>query len=241
MSQCDNNTIMTEEDVMSDVSLDEDDEELIWRVFYSEREERNKNANSEEVDAEEEISDLSDIEDEELVAKYQKLKQEENAPLSEDEKRRLLITSFTNEQMDKFEAFRRMRINKPGVKKICNSIVGHLIPQNMPVILAGLSKSFLGDLIVKAFEVQDREYKAQLILDIDAKKRRKKETLQRIEKGEDLSNEPPEQRLLYLGDYRGPLQPEHIREAFRLWKLENSGAYLSQWRTQGEGDGKLFR
>lgn len=232
---------MSDEENFSDVSLDEDDEELIWRVFYSEREERNKKHQSAGDEDEEEISDVSDVDDQELVNKYKQLKEKENAELTEDEKRKLLITSFTNEQMDKFEAYRRMTVNKPGVKKICNSIVGHLIPQNMPIILAGLSKRFLGDIIVKAFEVQDREYKAQLILDIDAKKKRKKDTLRRLERGEDVSGEPPEQSLQYLGDHRGPLQPEHIREAARLYKLENSGAYLSKWRTEGDGDGKLFR
>lgn len=236
-----NNT--EEYDDASDVSLDEDDEELIWRVFYSNKDDLNRgNEDHQGPDLnEEEISDLSDIEDEGLVQRYKELKRQETAPLSEDDKKKLLITSFTEEQMDKFEAYRRMAVNRPGVKKICNGVLNHSIPQNMAIVLAGLSKLFLGDIITKAFEIQEREYKAQLILDIDAKKRRKKETLQRLEKGQDVSGDPPERKLEYLGDRKGPLQPEHVREAWRLYKLESSGAYLSQWRTQGEGDGKLFR
>lgn len=225
-----------EADTLSDVSLDEDDEELVWRVFYSPLEEK-KLA---EQDDNEEVSDLSDVDDPELVARYKELKSQQDAPISEDEKRRLLINSFSEDQMERFEAYRRMTVNKPGVKKICNSVLGHLIPQNIAVVMAGLSKLFLGEIITRAFEVQEREYKAQLILDIDAKKRRKREVLKSLAAGEPVVDTPV-QKLEYLGDGRMPLQPEHIREAWRLYRLENSGVFSSQWRTLGEGDGKMFR
>lgn len=229
-----------EDEYLSDVSLDEDDEELIWRVFYSSKEDKsNDGADLDPND--EDISDLSDLDDEQLVQRYKQLKEEESAPLSEDDKKKLLMTSFTNDQMDKFENYRRMSVNKAAVRKICNSVINQSIPANMAIVLAGISKLFLGDIITKAFEIQEREYKAQLILDIDAKKRRKKETLKRMENGQDVSNDPPERKLDYLGDNKGPLQPEHIREAWRIYKLESSGTYLSQWSTQGEGDGKMFR
>lgn len=232
---------MTDSDgYQSDVSLDEEDEELIWRVFYSPLEEKSKAANNSQPDLDEDISDVSDIDDPELVAKYKRLKAQEDAPISEDEKRRLLITSFTDDQMERFEAYRRMAVNKPGVKKVCNSILGHLIPQNIAVVMAGLLKLLLGDIITRAFEVQEREYKAQLIIDIEAKKNQKRETLRKLAAGVDVSD-APDRKLEYLGDQRMPLQPEHIQEAWRLYRLETSGAFLSQWRTLGEGDGKMFR
>lgn len=225
----------------SDVSLDEEDEALIWRVFYSPLEEKSKgnDAYSHE-EPDEDISDLSDIDEPELVEKYKELKAQENRPINEDEKHRLLITSFTEDQMERFEAYRRLTVNRPGVKKICNSILGHSIPQNIAIVMAGISKLLLGDIITKAFEVQEREYKAQLILDIEAKRKHKRETLKKLAAGEDVF-EVPSKKLEYLGDQRMPLQPEHIREAWRLYRLESSGAFLSQWRTHGEGDGKMFR
>lgn len=226
------------EDNYSDISLDEEDEELIWRVFYSPLEERKTAEHPDRHD--DDMSDLSDIEDPELVAKYRKLKSQENQPLTEDERRRLLVASFTEDQMERFEAYRRMTVNKPGVKKVCNSVLGHSIPQNIAVVMAGLSKLLLGDIITRAFEVQEREYKAQLILDIEAKKKKKREVIKKLAAGDDLM-EVPEKKLDYIGDRRMPLQPEHIREAWRLYRLENSGTFLSQWRTLGEGDGKMFR
>lgn len=228
------------EDTYSDVSLDEDDEELVWRVFYSEQEEK-KAIDEKDGLEDDDISDVSDIDDPELVAEYRQLKAQENTPVSEDEKRRMLIASFSEDQMERFEAYRRMTVNKPGVKKICNSVLGHLIPQNIAVVMAGISKLFLGEIITRAFEVQEREYKAQLILDIDAKKRRKREVLKSLAVGTDVILDPPEHKLEYLGDSQMPLQPEHIREAWRLYMLENSGVFSSQWRSLGEGDGKMFR
>ncbi|OBA20778.1 histone-fold-containing protein [Metschnikowia bicuspidata var. bicuspidata NRRL YB-4993] len=229
------------ESIHSDVSLDEEDEELIWRVFYSPLEEPAA-AEEKPVDFDEDFSDFSDVEDQELVEKYRRLREQEEGEIEpdDDEKKRLLITSFSNDQMERFEAYRRMAVNKPGVKKICNSVLGHLIPQNIAVVMAGLSKLLLGDVITKAFEVQQNEFKTQLILDMEAKKKRKRETLQRLARGEDVLL-MPEKNLEYLGDHKMPLTPEHIHEAWRLYRLENSGTFAAKWRTQGEGDGLMFR
>lgn len=41
---------------------------------------------------------------------------------------------------------------------------------------------------------------------------------------------------------RQPLKPEHLREAWRLYKLESGTVPAAQWRRQGgDGDGKMFR
>lgn len=38
-----------------------------------------------------------------------------------------------------------------------------------------------------------------------------------------------------------PILPEHIREAWRLYQLQADGLPYTQWRTQGEGNGCMFR
>ncbi|KAK6202962.1 histone-fold-containing protein [Scheffersomyces amazonensis] len=236
-----------DDDNLTDVSLDEDDEELIGRVFYgddnnsygseedySDYEENGSGSSSDEIDG------LSDIEDEELVRKYKKLKAGMlDTDLNEEERKRLLIANFTDDQMERFEAYRRMTINKGGVKKIINSIIGHSVPHNISVVLAGISKSFLGDVITKALEIQEKEYKAKLIIDIEDKKNQKREILKSLDRGQEI--EVDDRRLQYEGDQIKPLQPHHIREAWRLYKLENSGSISPQWRRQGDADGKMFR
>lgn len=250
-------TSKEEEEYESDVSLEEEDEELIWRVFYGPAEQKTRLAqlqhmqdfpdsfdDSEEDDDEdlhdEYFTDLSDIDSPQLVAKYKELKKAKiNAELTEEEERRLLLSNFTEEQMEKYEAYRRVTVNKPGVKKVCNSVLGYSLPQNIVVVLAGLSKLLLSEVITRAYEVQQREFKAKLILDIENKKKQKRNILKSLEEGVEI--EVDHKPLQYLGDLKQPLKPEHLREAWRLYKIENSGAFNSQWRRQGEADGKFFR
>lgn len=235
-----------EEDTFSDVSLEEEDEELIWRVFYSRFEsgahrsfpERNGNE-SYALSDEEDISDLEEIDDPILVSKYKSLKLDDIYNLSEEEKRRLLIANFSNEQMERFESYRRMTVNKAGIKKVCTSVLNHSLAQNVSVVLAGLSKLFLGEIITYALAVQEKEYKAQLIKDIEEKKKQKKDAIKQLENGKEI--ETRDIKLSYKGDTQHPLQPRHIREAWRLYQLENSGVPSPQWYHQGECDGKLFR
>lgn len=239
------------ESIQSDVSLDEEDEALIWRVFYADRHEPGERPDApllplpagpalhppalpiqepqEPLDELSDPSDLSDIDDEALVARYRELKNNPAPEMSDDDKNRLLVTSLTDAQMERFEAYRRMRVNKPGVKKIANAVLGHSIPQNIAVVLAGLSKLLLGDVITKAFEVQEQEYKTQLVLDIDAKKNRKRQTIRMLAAGENVPA-IAERPLEYLGDRKMPLTADHVREAWRLYRMENSGTIPNYWR-----------
>lgn len=244
------------------VSLDEEDEELIWRVFFHELEKYEQGPQGYEESSEEEIEvanegeyssgddqsdssldeddidDLLDVDDAELVAKYNALKSQiVNRNLTEEEQKRLLIANFTDDQMERFEAFRRMTVNKPGVKKICNGIVGHTIPQIIAVVMAGISKLFLGDIITKAFEIQKRDQKGQLIMDIEAKKEQKRQIANSLKRGKEIEVE--EKELMYEGDEIHPLQPQHIREAWRLYKLENSGYPSGDKRKSGD-DGPFY-
>ena len=243
------------------VSLDEEDEELIWRVFFQKLEKHNKKSNnndseldeseeSEDTSEEEEeetgdedfdeddLSDLSDIDDPALVATYKALMSEKvNKNLGEEEQRRLLISNFTDDQMERFEAYRRMTVNKPGVKKICNGIVGHTIPQIIAVVMAGVSKLFLGEIISKAFEIQERNSKGRLLMDIETKKKQKREIISSLQRGEEI--EVDERALKFEGDEIHPLQPEHIREAWRLYQRENSVFSGSRKRKMGD-DGPFY-
>lgn len=227
------------ESIQSDVSLDEEDEEFIWKVFYSKLESDPAYPPNSDGD----FSDLSDIEEEDpvLVARYKELMKREKQDLVEEEQKALLISSFTEEQMERFEAYRRMAINKAGVRKVCNGILGNTMPQNITVVMAGLSKQLLSEIITLAFEVQERESKAQLIMDIDDKKQRKRDMIKRLADGDESLPVDHERKLEYLGDYKLPLTPNHIREAWRIFQTQGSGSFQTKWRTQGEGDGKFFR
>jgi len=233
------------EDNYSDISLDEEDEELIWRVFFG----GEKDAGDDDVLddyslGEDSIDvddiDLDDIDDQELVDKYKQLRQMKiDKNMSDEDKKRLLTTNLSNDQMNRFEAYRGMKVNRPGVKKICNGVLGHSVPNNIAIILSGISKLLLGEIISRAMEIQERDAKGKLIIDADNKKLQKYTIMKSLETGREV--EVDDQKLQYDGDYVTPLQPYHIREAWRLYKLENSSSFTPQWRRQGEADGKMFR
>lgn len=211
-----------------DFPLDPKDEALLWRVFHREQSDNRAAENADSLESESD-SDLSDIEDPALVERYRELKRgrlDEN--LTEEEQKRILIASFTDDQMERFEAYRRMTVNKPGVKRICMGVLNHSIPQNISIVLTGISKLFLGEIITRAIEVQQRDNRAKLIADASAAKEAKKKGL-----------EPA--HLQYDGDAIMPLLLDHVREAWRLYKLENSSALTPEYRKRDEGDSGIFR
>lgn len=191
----------SDSDSDTDISLDEEDEELIGRVFFSHLDQvghlKVKDSDMDEVADEAEsipitAEDLQDIDDPELAEQYWRTKRSRTIEeLSEEEQKRLLITNLTNDQMERFEFYRRLTINKGGIKRICNGVVGHSIPQVLATVLAGVSKLFVSEIISGAFEAQEREHKAKLLDDIQEKKRRKKNYIaQSLEThGERLDND----------------------------------------------------
>lgn len=239
-------------DYSSDVSLDEEDEELIWRVFYEAFEHSKDGPDDNDYsnfDDDSEIDsdntsvtseDLIAVEDEDLVKEYRKMKEMKfDKNLDEERKQQLLILNLPNDQMERYESFRRLRINKPGIKKLCNGVLGHSVHQSIVSSICGMAKMFVGDIITRGFEVQEREAKAKLNEDIEGKKMQKREILKSLASGMEV--EVDDTRLHYSGDDVQPLQPHQIREAWRLFKLENSVDYNCLWRSQGDANGQMFR
>ncbi|KAG7192954.1 transcription initiation factor TFIID subunit 11 [Scheffersomyces spartinae] len=236
----------------SDVSLDEEDEELIWRVFFEaferSKDKQNESGNSDNEEDSDSNSDNISItsedlvaaEDEELVKEYKKMKEMKfDKNLDEERKQQLLILNLPNDQMERYEAFRRLRINRPGIKKLCNGVLGHSVHQSIISSICGMAKMFVGDIITRGFEVQEREAKAKLTEDIEEKKHQKREILKSLDSG--IEVEVDDTRLHYTGDDVQQLQPHQIREAWRLFKLENSVDYNCLWRSQGDANGQMFR
>ncbi|KAK9455531.1 hTAFII28-like protein conserved region-domain-containing protein, partial [Dipodascopsis uninucleata] len=127
--------------------------------------------------------------------------------LSQDQVK-LLISSFTDDQMERYETFRRANINKAGVKKLANAVLNQSITNNVAIAIGGFSKVFLGEVIDRALDVQDRM-------------------------------DPPDSLDPYSP--RPPLRPEHIREAWRLYKQETGLVPAAHWRRAGgQGDGMMF-
>ncbi|KAK9483475.1 hTAFII28-like protein conserved region-domain-containing protein [Lipomyces starkeyi] len=130
-------------------------------------------------------------------------------PGMSQEQIKLLISSFTDDQMERYETFRRANISRGGVKKLANAVLNQSITNNVAVAISGFSKVFMGEVIERALDVQ-----------------------RRIDPQDPLNPYAPPT----------PLLPEHIREAWRLYKQETALVPAAHWRRAGgQGDGRMFR
>ncbi|ANB14010.1 Taf11p [Sugiyamaella lignohabitans] len=128
----------------------------------------------------------------------------------EREKMNLLLANFNEDQMSRYEAFRRANINRNGVKKLANAILNQSITPNVAVALSGMSKVFVGEVVERARDIQ-------------------------------LRMNPPQSFEEYENRGAVPLKPEHLREAWRMMKLEAGTVPNAHWRRQGNADGMFFR
>ncbi|THH20473.1 hypothetical protein EUX98_g8574 [Antrodiella citrinella] len=91
---------------------------------------------------------------------------------------KVLMDNFTSAQYDRFEAYRRHALPKQAVRKVIQQTLGQQVSQPVAQVVAGFAKVFVGEIVEKARDVQQR-------------------------RGE-----------------TGPLSPDHLREAYRLYQVE---------------------
>jgi len=66
----------------------------------------------------------------------------------------LLLKYFDQEQMSRYEVYRRAGFNKASIKKLANQALGQSISANVAVVIAGFAKVFVGELVDEARRVQ---------------------------------------------------------------------------------------
>ncbi|KZT38384.1 TAFII28-domain-containing protein [Sistotremastrum suecicum HHB10207 ss-3] len=91
---------------------------------------------------------------------------------------KLLMDNFSQEQHNRFEAYRRSALNKGTMRKVIQSLTGQQVSQPVAQAVAGFSKVFVGEIIERARQAQARSGQT------------------------------------------GPLSPDHLREAYRMYQLE---------------------
>ena len=81
-------------------------------------------------------------------AAAERLKQEQAA--EDREKMQLLVSHFTEDQLDRYAMYRRAAFPKTTVKKIMQTITGCSVGQNVVIAMAGIAKVFAGEVIEEA-------------------------------------------------------------------------------------------
>ncbi|KAG9105159.1 hypothetical protein FRC07_009557 [Ceratobasidium sp. 392] len=72
------------------------------------------------------------------------------------ENMKLLLSSFTPEQLARYETYRRSTLNKQSVRRFIHQSLGANVSVNVAQVVAGFSKVFVGEIIELARHVQQQ-------------------------------------------------------------------------------------
>ncbi|KAL2159051.1 hypothetical protein VTH06DRAFT_2810 [Thermothelomyces fergusii] len=157
--------------------------------------------------------------------------------------RGMLISALSEDQFYRFENWRAANLSKASVRRLVNATISQSVAENVVIGMRAVAKVFIGDIIESARRVQG-------------------EWIEKLgEKQTDLPTPPPtaaptptadggetddaqkvETKDPEVDDRRGPLRPEHLREAVRRYRkgFEGGGVGM-QWIFHQQQQGGVER
>ncbi|CAH8527126.1 unnamed protein product [Heterobilharzia americana] len=121
-------------------------------------EEEEDDDDEEEEDEDDAGTVLGDADSESVVSEIISpvLQQEKEARKIEDRKLLALLAHFDEEQLNRFETFRRATFAKAAVRRLVQSVTSSSVSQNVVIAMAGLTKVFIGELVEEALSYKER-------------------------------------------------------------------------------------
>lgn len=171
-------------------------------------------------DADLDTADVSDEEPDELGALPSVEVEKSTLEDEQAERQRLaiLIEAMTPEQKELYQLYRRVKLKKEHVRKLANHSLSQSVPSSIVLTLMGVTKLFMGEIVERARDVQ---YECMAKSEMDPTKKRWPEGTNPREKKREMD--------------RGPITPDHLREALRRYKKDREGGSAGFLGLSGQG------
>ncbi|CAD5111106.1 unnamed protein product [Dimorphilus gyrociliatus] len=83
-------------------------------------------------------------------------KEKEEKRKEERTKMQILVSNFSESQLNRYEMFRRASFPKAAIRRLMQSLTGTSISQNVCVAMAGIAKYYVGEIVECALDIRDQ-------------------------------------------------------------------------------------